>query len=81
MNVDNEDKGGCILLQTDILVPDSLTEVLGTVGLLQYMLFAKRGWHLKRGTVAECGSEETLYRGPLRVFHVAMGVDVKRCHI
>ena len=31
--------------------------------------------------MAEYGLEETISRGPLRVFHVAMGVDEKHCHV
>ena len=81
MNVDNEVEVDRILAQTNLLVPDSLTEVLGAVGLPQYTLYAKRGWHPERGATVECGSEEPLSTGPLRVFQVAMGADVKRCHI
>ena len=42
---------GRILAQNDILVPDSLTEVLGAIGLPQYKLYAKRGWHPERGAM------------------------------
>ena len=66
---------------TAVLVPDSLTEVLGEVGLSQYMLYAKRAWHPEREATSESASEEALSRGPFCVFHVAMGVDVKRCHV
>ena len=82
MNVDDEVEVDRILAQTNLLVPDSLTEVLGAVGLPQYTLYAKRGWHPERGATAECGLEvEALSRGLFRVFHVAMSVNVKRCHV
>ena len=35
MNVDDEVKGDRIQAQTDLLLPDSLTKVLGAVGLPQ----------------------------------------------
>ena len=81
MNVDNKAEMDHTLVQADIHVPDSPPELLGAVGFSQYMLHARRGWHPERGTTAKCGSEETLSRGPFHVFHVAMGVDVKRCHV
>ena len=76
MNVDDEVEVGRTLEQTDIatavFVPNSLIEVLEAVGLPQYMLYAKRG------ATALCASREALSRVPLRVFQVAVGVDVKR---
>ena len=50
MTVDDKVEVGRILAPTDIFVPDSLTEVLGAVGLPQYTLYAKRGRHSERGT-------------------------------
>ena len=81
MNVDNEVEVGLILAHTNILVPDYLTEVWGAVGLPKYTLYERRGWHRERGATAECGSEEILSRGLLHVVHVAMGVDIKCCHV
>ena len=73
MNVDNKAKVHCILVQADKLVQDSSPELLGAVGLPQFTLYAQRGFHLKRGAMAECGSKETLARGPpTRVFRVAV---------
>ena len=65
MNVDDQVEVGCILAQTDLLVSDFLTELLGAVGLPHYTLYAKRGWHPERGATTECRSEEALSRGPL----------------
>ena len=59
MNVDDKVEVGRILEQTD-----SLTEVLGAIGLPQYMLYVRRGWHPERGATAEYVSEEALSRGP-----------------
>ena len=83
MNVDDEAELDRILAQVDIFVPDSSPELLGAVlaGRPQFTLYAQRGKHPEQEATAECGSEGTLARGPLPVFHVAMGVDVKRCHV
>ena len=76
MNVSNEIEVGRILVQADILVPDSSPKLLGAVGLPQFTLYVQRGWHPERGATAECELEGTLARDPLRVFHLATGVDV-----
>ena len=64
MNADDEAKVDCIQAQADKLIQDSSPELLGAVGLPQFMLYAQRGFHLKRGAMAECGLKETLARGP-----------------
>ena len=81
MNVDDKVEVDCILEQADILLPDSSPELFRAVRLSPYMLHVQGGWHPKRGAVAECRSKETLSRGPLHVVHVAIGMDVKRCHV
>ena len=81
MNIDDEVKVDHILAQADKLVPDSSPELLGAVGLPQFALYAQKRWHPKRGVTAECGSEGTLSRGLLHVFHVALRVDAKCCHV
>ena len=81
MNVNNEAEVDCILVQADILVPESSPELLGAVGLPQFTLYAQGGWHPAKGAMAECGSKGTLARGPLHVFYVAMGVDVNCCQV
>ena len=65
MNVDDEVEVGRILARTDLqLVPDSLTKALGAVGLPQYTLYAKRGWHPERiGEGSFQGSPPRLSRG------------------
>ena len=42
MNVDDEVEVDQALLQADILVPDSLPQLLGAVGLPQYTLYVQR---------------------------------------
>ena len=42
MNVDDEVELSRILAR---IVPDALTKVLGTFGLPQYTLYAKKEWH------------------------------------
>ena len=83
MNMNDKVEVGHVLAQAGILKLDSSPELLGAIGLPQYMytLYAQREWHPERGATTECRSEETLSRGSLHGFHVAMGVDVKRCHI
>ena len=67
-----------ILAQADLLIPDCSPELLGAVGLPQYMPYEQRGWHIEKGPMAECRPEETFpCRGPLGVFQVIMVVDVK----
>ena len=64
----------------DIFIPDSSLALLGAVwaGLPQFTLYTQRDrWHPEREAMAECGSNETVSRGPLPVVHVAMGVDVE----
>ena len=88
-NVDNEAEVDRILVQADILVPDSPPELLGAVGLSHFVLYMyiymQGGWHRERGATEECGPEGTLARNLLCVFHVAMGMDihvpVKCCHV
>ena len=70
MNVDDKVKVDHILAQADVpvLIQDSSPELLGAVGLPQFTEYVrKERRHPKRGTLAECGSEGTLARGPLRV--------------
>ena len=76
MNINDEAEVDRILAQVDILVPGSSPELLGAVGLPQFTLYAQRRFGPERGATAECGSKETLARGPLCVFHLA----VKRYH-
>ena len=76
MNVDVETELEHILAQANILVQDFSPELLGAVGLRQFTLGARKGFHAEREATSECRSKETLAMGPLGVFHVA----VKRCH-
>ena len=77
MNIDDEAEVDLILVKAYILVPDSSPKLLGAIGLQRFTLYAQRGWHPERGGTAKSGLKETLARGPLCVFHMA----VKRCHI
>ena len=49
MNVVDEAEVDRILVQVDLLVPDSSPELLGAVGLWQFMLYVQGGWYPKRG--------------------------------
>ena len=53
MNIDDKAEGDRILAQADILVQDSSSELLGAVGLPEFMLYARRGFHPERGAMAE----------------------------
>ena len=61
------------LTQTDILVPGSLPELLGAVGLSQYTLYEKTGWHRERGAMADCRSYRCR-KGPLRTSYRCRGL-------
>ena len=49
MNVDKEVEVDRILVQADILIPDSSPELLGAVGLPQYIRYMRRGDGTPRG--------------------------------
>ena len=69
MNVNDEAEVDCILAQADILVPDSLPNLLGAVGLSQCTLYMQRGWSLARGATAKCRLEGTLPGAPPCLTH------------
>ena len=85
MNVVDEVKLSCIMAHTS-----SLTKVLGTFGLPQYTLCAKKEWHLgfarlngtPKGEQRPIVDWRRLFPGvpsSVRVFHVVMSVGINHC--
>ena len=79
MNVDNKVEVGCILAQKGIKLYS-----IGSCWTSTIYAVCEEGMAPQEGSNIEWPSahREGLFPGvPLRVFQVAMGVDVKHCHV